>query len=88
VLFLAAAKARKRGGYLRQSRQKRGLDMMNTDKKSGKGFWQKLNDAVTEVGIEHANDDFDWDQRVKLPEWQLVRLKERYVKREQLKKQK
>ena len=43
--------------------------MMNTDKKSGKGFWQKLNDAVTEVGIEHADDDFDWDQRVKLPEW-------------------
>ncbi|MDE0734155.1 MAG: hypothetical protein OSB72_13990 [Gammaproteobacteria bacterium] len=62
--------------------------MMNTDKKSGKGFWQKLNDAVTEVGIEHADDDFDWDQRVKLPEWQLVRLKERYAKRQQLKKQK
>jgi len=40
------------------------------------------------VGIEHADDDFDWDQRVKLPEWQLVRLKERYAKRQQLKKQK
>ena len=62
--------------------------MMNTDKKLGKGFWQKLNDAVTEVGIEYADDDFDWDQRVKLPEWQLVRLKERYAKRQQLKKQK
>ena len=44
-----------------------------------------LNAAVTEVGIEHADDDFDWDQRVKLPEWQLVRLKERYLKQEQLK---
>ena len=62
--------------------------MMNTDKKSGKGFWQKLNDAVTEVGIAQADDDFDRDQRVKLPEWQLVRLKERYAKRQQLKKQK
>ena len=62
--------------------------MTNTDKKPEKGFWQKLNDAVTEEGIEHADDDFDWDQRVKLPEWQLVRLKERYAKRQQLKKQK
>ena len=56
--------------------------MMNTDKKTGKGFWQKLNDAVTEVDIEHADDDFDWDQRVKLPEWQLGRLKERCAKRQ------
>jgi hypothetical protein len=55
---------------------------------SRKGFWEKLNTMVTEVGIEHADDDFDWDQRVKLPEWQLVRLKERYVKRLQSKKQK
>ena len=59
---------------------------MNTDKQSSKGFWQRLSDAVTEVGIEHADDDFDWDQRVKLPEWQLVRLKERYIKRQQSKK--
>ena len=61
--------------------------MTNTDKKLEKGFWQKLNDAVTEVGVEDADDDFYWDQRVKLPEWQLVRLKERYAKRQQLKKQ-
>ena len=61
---------------------------MNANKKSGKGFWQRLNDVVTEVGIQHADDDLDWDQRVKLPEWQLVRLKERYVKRQQSKKQK
>ena len=58
-----------------------------TDKKSGKGFLQRLNDAVTEVGIEHADNDLDWDARVKLPEWQLVRLKERYAKRQQSKKQ-
>ena len=62
--------------------------MMGADKELGSGFWRRLNDAVTEVGIEHADDDFDWDQRVKLPEWQLVRLKERYKKREQFKKQK
>ena len=61
---------------------------MNTDKKSDEGFWQRLNDAVTEVGVECADDDFDWDQRVKLPEWQLVRLKERYVRRKLLNKQK
>ena len=58
---------------------------MNLDKKSSTGFWQRLNDTVTEVGIEHADDDLDWDQRVKLPEWQLLRLKERYVKRQQSK---
>ena len=64
------------------------IAIMNTDKKSGKGFFQSLNEAVTEVGIEHADDDFDWDARVKLPQWQLVRLKERYVKRQQSKTQK
>jgi len=62
--------------------------MTNIYNKHCKGFWQGLSDAVTEVGIEHADDDFDGDYRVKLPEWQLVRLKERYVKRQQLKKQK
>jgi hypothetical protein len=42
------------------------------------GFWQRLNRALTEVGIEHFDDDKDWDERVKLPEWQLARLKRRY----------
>jgi len=59
---------------------------MMKKEKTGRGFWQSINNAVTEVGIEHADDDFDWDQRVKLPEWQLVRLKERYIKRQQSKK--
>jgi hypothetical protein len=59
---------------------------MMKKEKTGRGFWQRINNAVTEVGIEHADDDFDWDQRVKLPEWQLVRLKERYIKRQQSKK--
>jgi hypothetical protein len=61
--------------------------MTSSNKKSSKGFWQKLNDALTEVGIEHADDDRDWDQRVKLPEWQLARLKERYAKRQEQKRQ-
>lgn len=43
-----------------------------------KGFLARLNRAVTEVGIEHFDDDRDWDARVKLPEWQLARLKARY----------
>ena len=42
------------------------------------GFLARLNRAVTEVGIEHFDDDKDWDARVKLPEWQLARLKARY----------
>lgn len=41
-------------------------------------FFQRLNRALTEVGIEHFDDDRDWDARVKLPEWQLARLKARY----------
>jgi hypothetical protein len=48
-------------------------------RKAGKsGFWARLNRALTEVGIEHFDDDRDWDARVKLPEWQLARLKARY----------
>ena len=43
-----------------------------------RGFLSRLNRAVTEVGIEHFDDDRDWDARVKLPEWQLARLKARY----------
>ena len=35
--------------------------MTSSNKKSSKGFWQRLNDALTEVGIEHADDDRDWD---------------------------
>jgi hypothetical protein len=42
------------------------------------GLLERLNRAVTEVGIEHFDDDRDWDARVKLPEWQLARLKARY----------
>ena len=42
------------------------------------GFFERLNRALTEVGIEHFDDDRDWDARVKLPEWQLARLKARY----------
>lgn len=48
--------------------------------KSRKDGWlARLNRAVTEVGIEHFDDDRDWDARVKLPEWQLARLKQRYA---------
>ena len=46
-----------------------------------KSFLSRLNRALTEVGIEHFNDDRDWDARVKLPEWQLARLKRRYEER-------
>ena len=42
------------------------------------GWLARLNRAATEVGIEHFDDDRDWDARVKLPEWQLARLKKRY----------
>ena len=45
------------------------------------GLLTRLNRAVTEVGIEHFDDDLDWDARVKLPEWQLERLKRRYAER-------
>ena len=44
-------------------------------------FLSRLNRALTEVGIEHFDDDRDWDARVKLPEWQLARLKRRYAER-------
>lgn len=47
-------------------------------------FFKRLNHAVTEVGIEHFDDDRDWDERVKLPEWQLARLRARHA--EQTKK--
>ncbi len=54
-------------------------------KKPGKGklrrFLSRVNRAVTEVGIEHFDDDRDWDARVKLPEWQLARLKARHEAR-------
>jgi hypothetical protein len=43
------------------------------------GWLARLNRAATEVGIEHFDDDRDWDARVKLPEWQLARLKQRYA---------
>lgn len=41
------------------------------------GFWSRVNRAVTEVGIEHFDDDCAWDDRVKLPAWQLERLADR-----------
>ena len=46
-----------------------------------RSFFGRLNRALTEVGIEHFDDDRDWDARVKLPEWQLARLKRRYEER-------
>jgi hypothetical protein len=52
-----------------------------TGKKSREGILSRLNRALTEVGIEHFDDDRDWDARVKLPEWQLARLKQRYEAR-------
>ncbi|MEM7000340.1 MAG: hypothetical protein AAF529_06100 [Pseudomonadota bacterium] len=42
-------------------------------------FWQRLNRSVTEVGVEHFDDDRDWDVRVKLPAWQTARLEARYA---------
>jgi hypothetical protein len=56
---------------------------MSTEKKHGRpdGPLQRLNRALTEVGVEHFDDDRDWDERVKLPEWQLARLKRRYEER-------
>jgi hypothetical protein len=50
-------------------------------KKEREGILSRLNRALTEVGIEHFDDDRDWDARVKLPEWQLARLKRRYEAR-------
>ncbi|MDA8789450.1 hypothetical protein N9N07_00845 [Pseudomonadales bacterium] len=46
-----------------------------------KGFFRRINRAVTEVGIEHFSDDKDWDERVKLPAWQTARLRERYERK-------
>lgn len=46
-----------------------------------RGLLSRLNRAVTEVGIEHFDDDRDWDERVKLPEWQLARLRARHEER-------
>jgi hypothetical protein len=45
------------------------------------GFVARLNRAVTEVGIEHFDDDLDRDARVKLPEWPLAHLKRRCEER-------
>ena len=55
----------------------------DTRKSTGKlrRFLSRVNRAVTEVGIEHFDDDRDWDARVKLPEWQLARLKARHEAR-------
>lgn len=55
-----------------------GKALRRREGKQSTGFWQRLNRALTEVGIEHFDDDKDWDERVKLPEWQLARLKRRY----------
>ena len=56
----------------RQGRQVR------KERKSKESFFSRLNRALTEVGIEHFDDVRVWDARVKLPEWQLARLKARY----------
>ena len=45
------------------------------------GLLARLNRSLTEVGTEHFDDDLDWDARVKLPEWQLARLKQRHAQR-------
>ena len=58
-LLFTAAEATKARRVFTLKHKKIGLVMMNTDKKSDKGLWQRLNDAVTEVGVEHADDDFD-----------------------------
>jgi hypothetical protein len=49
--------------------------------KTRESFFSRLNRSLTEVGIEHFNDDKDWDERVKLPAWQTARLRERHAKR-------
>ena len=45
------------------------------------GLLARLNRALTEVDVKHFDDDLDWDARVKLPEWQLARLKQRHAER-------
>jgi hypothetical protein len=52
--------------------------MARRRQRNNEGVLARLNRALTEVGIEHFDDDRDWDARVKLPEWQLARLKARY----------
>jgi hypothetical protein len=51
--------------------------MTPTGKGRKSGFWSRVNRALTEVGIEHFDDDWPWDRRVKLPAWQLQRLADR-----------
>ena len=51
-----------------------------------RGLLERLNRALTEVGIEHFDDDLEWDARVKLPDWQLAGLKRRHEARIQAKR--
>jgi hypothetical protein len=60
---------------------KDGRQAQPAEKAQKEGLFARLNRALTEVGIEHFDDDRDWDARVKLPEWQLARLKQRYESR-------
>jgi hypothetical protein len=60
---------------------KDGRQAQRVEKSQKEGLFARLNRALTEVGIEHFDDDRDWDARVKLPEWQLARLKKRYESR-------
>ena len=55
--------------------------MKDKPKSRIRNLLSRLNRAVTEVGIEHFDDDRDWDARVKLPEWQLARLKARHAEK-------
>ena len=59
---------------------------MTKSRKPGSGFFARLNRKLTEVGIEHFDDDRDWDARVKLPEWQLARLRQRHEKQKSAKR--
>jgi len=56
-------------------------DKKDKKDKDKPGLFARLNRALTEVGIQHFDDDLDWDARVKLPEWQLARLKQRHAQR-------
>ncbi|HBO16117.1 MAG TPA: hypothetical protein DD440_07245 [Porticoccaceae bacterium] len=47
------------------------------------GWWSRLLHRIDRAVTEDLSDfdpDADWDTRVKLPEWQLARLKERAQK--------
>ena len=47
------------------------------------GWWPRLLHRIDRAVTEDLSDfdpDADWDTRVKLPEWQLARLKERAQK--------